>query len=262
MKYKNNLLFCAVSILFITSCKGPEKLRQQLIYFKNIKDSAIAVAKAYEPVIQKGDLLGMAVSGSILEKEAADAIIETVSKGAKSSASTESTSTDGYLVDGEGNITVPFIGSIHAEGLTKKALAGIIKEKLKKDIVDPIVDVKQLNFKVTLLGEISNPGTLKVNNDKITILEAIGEAGDLKPSGKRDNIMIIRDNNGEKQIGRLNLNDGNIFSSPYYFLKQNDVVYVELNDVNLPEKTNKTLQYIQLGLAVVTSISLLINLFK
>lgn len=261
MKFTTGLLLYCLFILFITSCASSEKARQQLVYFKNIKDSSFAVAQAYDPVLQKGDILGLTVSGSILKKEASEAILQSINR-VKSSSGTENVSADGYLIDADGNITIPFLGNIRAEGLTKKELAAIIKEKLTKEIVDPIVEIKQLNFKITILGEVGKPGTVRVNNDKITILEAIGEAGDLKVTGKRENILIIRDNNGEKQIGRINLNDGNIFSSPYYFLKQNDVVYVELNGQTLPEANLRVLQYIQLGLAVVTSISLLINIFK
>ncbi|HET9055414.1 MAG TPA: polysaccharide biosynthesis/export family protein [Chitinophagaceae bacterium] len=261
MKFITGLLLYCLFILLITSCASSEKARQQLVYFKNIKDSSFAVAQAYDPVLQKGDILGLTVSGSILKKEASEAILQSINR-VKSSSGTENVSADGYLIDADGNITIPFLGNIRAEGLTKKELAAIIKEKLTKEIVDPIVEIKQLNFKITILGEVGKPGTVRVNNDKITILEAIGEAGDLKVTGKRENILIIRDNNGEKQIGRINLNDGNIFSSPYYFLKQNDVVYVELNGQTLPEANLRVLQYIQLGLAVVTSISLLINIFK
>lgn len=252
---------------WLVSCKTSEEVRQQLIYFKNLKDSSLKAAEAYEPLIQKGDILGITANGDILEREAAEPILTAINKSV-SSAGTGSgsgsgvSSGDGYLVNATGSITVPFIGAVQAEGLTKLQVAQAIREKLTKEIVNPVVDVRILNFKVTLLGEVGNPGPVQVSNDKLTILDAIGAAGDLTAYGKRDNIMIIRDNNGQKEIGHLNLNDGNIFTSPYYFLKQNDVVYVELNKFKVPQEQNRTLSYIQLGLAVVTSISLLINLFK
>lgn len=248
---------------WLSSCKGTEELRQQLIYFKDIKDSALKVAEAYEPVIQKGDIIGVSVSGNILEKEAAFPILEAINKTSYvSDKSTGGNTSDGYLVNESGSVIVPFIGDIKVAGLTKTQAAAIIREKLTKEIVNPIVDVRLLNYKVTILGEVTIPGPVKINNDKVTILDAIGAAGDLSINGKRDNIMIIRDNNGQKEIGRINLNDGNIFSSPYYFLRQNDIVYVEMNKLKIPEQQNRTFSYVQIGLAIVTSIALLINLFK
>lgn len=267
MKQLLYIFLALLSAEWFTSCKGPEELRQQLIYFKNLKDSSLKVAQAYEPLIQQGDIISISVSGNILEKEAALPLLEAINK--TSSASGGGTtgaigisSAEGYLVNEAGSIIVPFLGEIKIGGLTKIQAAAIIQEQLKKEIVNPIVEVRLLNFKVTILGEIGSPGQVKINNDKITILDAIGAAGDLTINGKRDNIMIIRDNNGQKEIGRLNLNDGNIFTSPYYFLKQNDIVYVEMNKLKLPEQQNKSITYFQFGLAVITSISLLINIFK
>lgn len=253
---------------WLVSCKTSEEVRQQLIYFKNLKDSSLKAAEAYEPLIQKGDILGITASGDILEREAAEPILTAINKSVSTTGTGSGSgggsvsSGDGYLVNETGSITVPFIGVVKAEGLTKLQVAQAIREKLTKEIVNPVVDVRILNFKVTLLGEVKTPGPVQVSNDKLTILDAIGAAGDLTEYGKRENIMILRDNNGQKEIGHLNLNDGNIFSSPYYFLKQNDVVYVELNKFKVPQEQTRTLSYIQLGLAVVTSISLLINLFK
>jgi polysaccharide biosynthesis/export protein len=262
------LQFWIVSLIVIaalSSCKGSEEIRQQLIYFKNLKDSAIKVAEAYEPVIQKGDILSITVSGSILEKEAAQPILESINKGSVSgngNSGTGSAVAEGYLVNEAGDIIIPFLGAIKVNGLTRIQAGGAIGEKLKKEIAEPIVEVRFMNHKFTVLGGVGRPGPQPITNDRVTIIDAIGGAGDLAINGKRDNIMIIRDNNGKKDIGRINLNDGNIFSSPYYFLKPDDIVYVEMNNLTLPEKQTKTLQYIQLGLAIITSISLLINLFK
>lgn len=241
-------------------------MRQQLIYFKNVKDSSLKVAEAYVPVIQKGDIISISVSGSILEKEAAATMLEAINKGGSTGSiagkSSDGSLANGYLINEAGEIILPFLGKIKLEGLTKVQAAALVEEKLKKEILNPIVDIRFMNYKITILGEVGSPGSISINNEKVTILDAIGSAGDLTLNGKRENIMIIRDNNGTKEIGHLNLNDGNIFSSPYYFLRQNDIVYVEMNKYKIPDRQNKTLTYIQLGLGIATSISLLVNIFK
>lgn len=259
------LLYVFISLLFagwFTSCKGPEELRQQLIYFKNIKDSSLNVATAYEPIVQKGDLLELSISGSILEKEAAEPIISAINKTSSAGSNKAgSSSANGYMVDETGSITIAFLGSLKVEGLTLPQVSGMIKEKLKKDIMEPVVSVRITNHKIVVLGEVHNPGSQNIS-DRVTIIDALGEAGDLTINGKRENIMIIRNDNGKKEIGRLNLNDGNIFTSPYYFLKNDDIVYVEMNKLAVPEKQSKALSYIQLGVAILASVSLVINIFK
>lgn len=267
MKKISHWLIAFSVIGWFTSCKTSEEMRKQLIYFKNIKDSSLKVAQAYEAVVQKGDLIGISVSGSIIEREAAEAIIiaiNTNSSGLEKDNATSAGSVSGgaYYVDESGSIKVPFLGRLKVDSLTRGAIEKIIAEKLKKDITEPVVDVQFLNHKYTVLGEVQKPGPQKIISDRVTILDAIGNAGDLTLNGKRDNIMIIREVNGKKEIGYINLNDGNIFSSPYYFLKQDDVVYVEMNKYKLPAEQNKTIAYVQLGLGIITSISLLINIFK
>jgi polysaccharide biosynthesis/export protein len=267
MKKLQFWIIATVVIAGLSSCKGSEELRQQLIYFKNLKDSAIKVAQSYEATVQKGDIIGISVSGSVLEKEAAESIIlaiNTNSSGLENDNATATGSTTGgaYYVNETGEINVPFLGSIKVDGLNRKAIQKVLIEKLQKEITEPVVDIRFLNHKYTVLGEVQKPGPQKIVSDRVTILDAIGNAGDLTLNGKRENIMIIRDNNGQKEIGRLNLNDGNIFSSPYYFIKQDDVVYVEMNKLKIPMDQNKTLTYIQLGLGIITSLALLINIFR
>jgi polysaccharide export outer membrane protein len=265
---RKNFIFHVTMILLLgwmSSCKTSEKSRQQLIYFKNIKDSALKVASAYEPVIQKGDILSIIASGSVIEKEVAAPVLEAINKtGAYSGNGGTGASAllPGYLVNEAGQIIFPFLGAISVSGLTRTQAAEVVKEKLQKEIKDPVVEVRFMNHKYVVLGEVKVPGPQPIINDRVTIIDAIGAAGDLTISGKRENILVIREKEGKKEIGRINLNEGNIFSSPYYFIQPNDIVYVEMNNLSIPEKQTKTLQYIQLGLAVVTSISLLINLFK
>jgi len=134
-----------------------------------------------------------------------------------------------YLVDAEGNINFPVIGKVHVVGLSTQELTDYLQKEISHYAKDAMVDVQIINYKVTVLGEVARPGALAVRNERITILDAIGQLGDLTINANRKNILVIRDNNGVKEFGRIDLTDTSVFSSPYYYLKQNDLVYIEPN---------------------------------
>ena len=137
----------------------------------------------------------------------------------------------GYVVDKNGEIDFPTLGKLKVEGLTREELATLIKNKLISEnyINDPIVRVQFLNFRIFIGGEVVKPGMYEVTNDRITLLEAITMAGDLTIHGKRDNIKIIREKNGERKIYVVDLTKADLFNSPAYYLQQNDYIYVEPN---------------------------------
>lgn len=135
-----------------------------------------------------------------------------------------------YLVDKEGNINFPVLGKVSVVGLTRVQLSDKLQKDISKYIEDPLVKVQIVNYKITIMGEVSRPSTISVKNDRISILDAIGQSGDLTINANRKNILIIRDINGEKEFARLDMTDPALFASPYFYLKQNDVVYVEPND--------------------------------
>lgn len=140
-----------------------------------------------------------------------------------------------YLVDNQGFINFPIVGKLHVGGLTKSEAEKLVTEKIRPYMAEtenPIVTVRMSSYSVSVLGEVNRPGTFQVSREKITILEALAQAGDLTIYGVRDKVKLIReDATGKKQIVTLNLNDANIVNSPYYYLQQNDVVYVEPNNV-------------------------------
>ena len=140
-----------------------------------------------------------------------------------------STQLQTYLVDKEGNINFPVLGKVHVAGLTKMEMSNMLQEKISHYVSDALVNVQIVNYKVTLVGEVSKPGAISVKNDRISILDAIGQAGDLTINANRTNVLVIRDNNGEKEFARMDLTKPDIFTSPFYYLRQNDVVYVEHN---------------------------------
>ena len=173
-----------------------------------------------------------------------------------------------YLVDNEGYINYPIIGRLHVEGLTKSECELLIAEKIRPYMAEtenPIVTVRMSSYSVSVLGEVNHPGSFQVGREKITILEALAQAGDLTIYGVRDRVKLIReDATGKKEIHTLNLNDANIVNSPYYYLQQNDVVYVEPNNVKAQNSKIGTVTTLTLsGIGVLISLtSLLVNILR
>lgn len=135
----------------------------------------------------------------------------------------------GYLVDEEGNIDFPILGKLSLGGMNRQEASDYIKGKLEGYLQEATVSMRCLNYRVTIMGEVTRPATYIIDNERVNILEALGLAGDLTIYGKRDNVLVIRKIKGETYYGRINLNDPQVFSSPWFNLQQNDIVYVEPN---------------------------------
>ncbi|MEP7109807.1 MAG: polysaccharide biosynthesis/export family protein [Ferruginibacter sp.] len=133
----------------------------------------------------------------------------------------------GYLVNKDGDIDFPVLGRLKVMGLTTSQLKEQLKTKLDKYLSEPIVNVRLLNYRITVLGEVARPASYTIPGEHVTIVEALGLAGDLTIYGKRENVLLIREENGQRKFIRLNLNSSNLFLSPYYYLKQNDALYIE-----------------------------------
>lgn len=136
-----------------------------------------------------------------------------------------------YHVDAAGFISFPVFGKIHVAGMTLNGLAQYLEEKISETVIDPIVTVELVNFHVNIMGEVTKPGVQLVSRERYSILDAIAAAGDLTPYGERKSVWLIREENGQRQYHKLNLNDSKILESPYFYLTQNDVIYVEPNKV-------------------------------
>lgn len=221
--------FCLLLIILVSaSCTNTRKAT----YFSGQQTGSFQPPAMPKPVIQNNDLLSITVSS--LNPEAS-AVFNTPGGANNNNNNSQPTATttpaNGYLVDGEGNIQFPFLGSVKVSGMTKEELKDKLTKTLveKKLLVDPIIAVRFLNFKVTVLGEVAHPTVVTVPSESITLLEALGLAGDLTIYAQRDNVLVIRDEDGKKVTHRLNLNNNDLFSSPYYYLRSNDVVYVEPN---------------------------------
>jgi polysaccharide biosynthesis/export protein len=214
-----------LSAILFASCTNMKKV----VYLNNITDTEISNAvNNMEPVIEKNDLLSITVSSPNATASQPFNTVVTVSTQTLGYTATQAA---GYLVDQDGNIDLPMLGPMKAAGLTKQAL----KENITKVLVDnkyllyPVVNVRYLNFKVTVLGEVARPTVVNVPDEKINILEALGFAGDLTIYARRDNIALIREEQGKRIVRRLDLNTGNLLTSPYYYLMSGDIIYVEPN---------------------------------
>ena len=224
MKYTFIILLSLV--LGLSSCVTHEELLNfnQGPEFSN---AAVDIKEIPRLIIQPDDLLSVRVKA--LDPLAAEPFnidpINTPLTNIQSNAGTRPLI--GYLVNHDGSIEFPIIGSIQVAGLTTTELREVILEKLQPFLNDPVVMVRFLNFRITVLGEVNMPGTFFVANERVTILDILGQAGDITPYGNRTNILVIREQNGQRQTARLNLQDRNIFQSPYFYLQQNDVIYIE-----------------------------------
>lgn len=222
----SKIISSIVIVFFFSACNSSKNV----VYFNNITDTTFKTLMEVQPIIQKNDLLSISVSS--LNPEATllfnSPNIPTVTSTTANGTSAQMT---GYLVNADETIQFPVLGTLKVGGLTKKQLSDTLTKKLvnKKLLVDPIVNVRFLNFRVTVLGEVAKPTVVSVANERISILEAIGLAGDLTIYAKRDNVLLIREENNERIVKRVNLNNSDIFSSPYYYLKTNDIVYAEPN---------------------------------
>ncbi|WP_204336739.1 polysaccharide biosynthesis/export family protein [Cryomorpha ignava] len=232
MKQIFRLKFPWLLLILITVGCGPNR---DIVYFSNLDDDDINKAKIIEnvviPTIQPDDLLSITVnslsaeSNMLFNQGVLGSLGSSVSDANRSRQSTQA---EGYLVDKNGNINFPVLGRIHLGGLTKEAATDTIQNILNREYVkDPTVNIRFLNFKITLIGEVKNPSTVTILTEQVNILEAISLAGDLTVIGKRENVLIIREKDGERKLIRVNLNDKELLTSPNYFLQQNDIVYVE-----------------------------------
>ncbi len=169
----------------------------------------------------------------------------------------------GYLVDQRGNIELPRIGIIHAEGVTKSQLADEVKSRLREQLTNPSVIVRFLNFRVVVIGEVGTPGVKTVNVENLNILEALALSGDITLFGKKKEVKVLRENNGKRQLGIIDVTSKNMFQSPYYQLQQNDIVMVEQSKYKIRStEQQRVSQQLGFALSIITSIALLYNIFK
>jgi polysaccharide export outer membrane protein len=224
------MLICLTGCLF--SCQSTPK---DIAYFQNLEQylkEHPTVQSNVETTIKSNDQLLITVSAPTLNQESVAQfnlpVTSFLDAGETSVTSTGSLQT--YIVDPEGYINYPVLGRLKIVGKTKLEATNYLTNLISDYVADPIVNLQIVSFRVTVLGEVNSPGMKTTRNERLTILEALGLSSDLTIFGNRKNVLIIRENNGIKEFGRIDLTKSDIFSSPYYYLQQNDVIVVESND--------------------------------
>ena len=225
---KRNYIYYALCIILLSGCA-----KRNLVYFSDLTSKNEITTKIMNdgvPKIIENDILSITVNSTSPESNVLFASA-TNNIGANGLYERE-----GYRVNSDGKIKFPVLGEIKVEGLNIVQAQSLIESELNKFVNNSVVNVKFLNFRVTVIGEVNTPSTFVVPNEKINLLEALGLAGDMTPYGKRENVLIIREIDGKRTMARVNLNKQSVLNSPYFYLKQNDVIYIE------PDKT-KSIEY-------------------
>lgn len=267
MKNRLFYLLIVLAAMIMQSCTTPRELR----YLQGSFDTAALSKVVYKnQVIQKNDLLSIVVYSdnaagtAIFNQPVGSTSSSSTIIGGEINSSAPALPSGGYLVSNEGNIEFPQLGRLHVEGLTKDQLADLLTSKLEADSLlrHPFYSIRFLNFKITMVGEVNNPGMYTIPSERINIIEAIGLAGDLTFYGLRKSILVIRETNGRRQFGHLDITDPNVFNSPFFYLQQNDVVIVDLNKRKVAANDNQLLRNVSLVGTIVSTFAILISILR
>jgi len=259
MKNLVKTVFTTYLLLYLTACSSSKPAQ----YLQGAFDtSRISQVNLHEPQVQKGDMLGIVVFS---DNPAATAIYNqpiiasNISIGNMNAANIPSS---GYLVDSDGNIQFQTLGNIYVEGMNRKQLNDTLVGRLKFYLTNPYTSIRFLNYKITVIGDVSKPGTYTIPGERINILEAVGLAGEITIYGRKDDILVIREVNGKRAFGRLDLRDPNVFTSPYYYLQQNDVVVIDQVKNKQTASDQVVLRNVSIGATIVSTIAILISILR
>jgi polysaccharide export outer membrane protein len=282
---KNHLLGC-IAALIVTLFLFPACVSTRpLTYMQGAFDTAqLSQIKIPEARVRPGDLLSIVVYSDNPEATALfnqSLIIVNSSSGASSSTGSAGTggagggsgssagaisagspTTPGYLVDEDGNIQFQNLGILHVEGLTKDSLKILLDSRLKQYLKNPYYTIRFMNYRFTMLGEVQRPGIFSIPGEHVSLLEAIGLAGDLTLYGRRDNILIIRETDGKREYARLDLTKPQIMASPYFYLQQNDLIYIEANKKKLLANDQATTRNVTIAATIISTVAIVISLLR
>ena len=256
--------FFILLVALVTSCSAPKNVA----YFQNSDNVDLSQSYLYDARIMPKDILTITVNTVNPEAAAPFNLTVPTSFNNQTRSTYSQPILQTYLVDNEGNIDYPVIGRLAVGGLTKSECEKLIHDKIQPYLnanENPVVTVRMSSYSISVLGEVTRPGSYQVSREKITILEALAQAGDLTIYGVRENVKLIReDAKGHKEIHTINLNDANLLTSPYYYLQQNDIVYVEPNKVKAQNSTigQSTTLLISATSILVSIAALVVNILK
>ncbi|MBW3519326.1 polysaccharide biosynthesis/export family protein [Flavobacterium sp. NKUCC04_CG] len=224
-------LLLLFAMLALSSCASKNKY----LYYQDIEEviNSESQSKLFETKLAPDDLLMIIVSAEDPESAAPFNLFSTMTADPKNPARNGQMTQQLYLVDSQGKIEFPIVGSLIVGGLTKSQAIALIKDEINKYLTNPIVNLRIMNFKITVQGEVNRPGVHSIISERLTLPEAITLSGDLSTYGSRKNIMIIREQDGKRSFARVDITKADFINSPYYFLRQNDIVYVEPNKTKI-----------------------------
>lgn len=246
-----NKLYILLCVFLLSSCAS----RKEIVYLQESKFIPENNYEKYAPRIQKEDLLTITVSAADLK--ATEPFNQVNAFQMNAATTTDFAFKPTYLVDNNGEIDFPVLGKIKVGGLTRFEATNLLKSKLLTYIIEPGVNIAFTNFRITVLGEVNKPGTYNLPQEKVNIFEALGLAGDMTIKGLRSNVLIMRETNGDKKFERLNLLTDSVVNSPFFYLAQNDVVYVEPNNSQVRnsrfgQSTNVWISVTSLAITIIT----------
>jgi polysaccharide export outer membrane protein len=258
--YKITLPILFLLLLTLQSCH----LREKMVYLQETETIAAKQdsTQAYAPKLRPDDLLQIQVGGQDMEALAPFQFY-VLEGGQGGGQGMQAMTSVFYLIDPNGNINFPVLGFVQVAGLTRLEATVKLQELLGSYVTEPVVNIQIKNFKVSILGEVALPGSYTMPSDRVSILEAVAMAGDLKLSGIRQNILLVREQDGKRIEYRLDLTQKDLYKSPAYYLVQNDVIYVEPNRGARFQGQNITVftQVISTSLSLLLSMYTLITIF-
>jgi polysaccharide export outer membrane protein len=243
---------------FFTSCVSQKTITYFQPANENIDTISSKVLPKYTLRLKSGDIINVGVSSISPEANTMFNpyyLMQQVPN--QNSQSNTLIPAIGYMVDDEGAISLPMIGKIVVAGLSAKEASEQIVQKLEKYLINPTVNIRMLNYSVSVLGEVNHPSVYNIPNERVTLPEVLSLAGDLTIYAKRDNVLVIREKNGKREFARVDLTKRNFFNSPYFYLQPNDVVYVEPGK----GKTTSSSRSVQLAPTIISALSLIVVLF-
>lgn len=262
------MLFFGLVTGLLSSCGST----RPYVYMQGKFDTAaLSRIDVSDPVIRKGDMLNIIVYSDNPQATSLynQPLITTSANSGGASGGGSSTPSvgappvsGGYLVDERGNIAFQGIGFLHIEGLTRGQLIDTLNSRLGTFLQNPYYSIRFLNYKVTMIGEVAKPGVYTLPGERVNILEAIGLAGDLTFYGRRDNVLVMRENNGKREFARLDLTKPEIMGSPYFYLQQNDMVIVEQNKKKVAANDQVTTRNVTIAATIISTLAILYSIFR
>lgn len=262
-------IFYLSAVVVLSSCAACGTVKGLQYVQGNLDSAALAKIQFSEPVVQRGDLISISVfsddplaTAAVTNQMPQNSDLNSSSIDAMTTSRASNSPT--YLVDQQGDIRLYRLGTVHAEGMLKKQLADTLAILYERAglLKNPFVEVRFINYRVSLIGEVAKPGVYSIPGERISVFEAVGLAGDITAYGRRDNVLVVREVNGTREFARLDLSKSDVFLSPYFYLQQNDMVIVDVRKNKSAVNDQVTVRNIAIATSVLSTVAIFINIFN